>query len=243
MEPKDIRDKLRKILRVSKSIKMDRLQNMLKLDNDTFNELIIDLAEEFGFRIEKEYILFEQSSTEEFAAKEARRFLELERWEEAITSLEKVKKIASELAHSERVLWAERMLLEATASKAREERAKRIVNFRDADIPQLEADALRILEKLAHQQFSLVDLVEAETEMGFSVEGNRVIGIGMDDCGIGIILESIGDFSSLERLGFPFNKLTTLPDSIGQLKSLKELLLKHNQLTFLPESICNLASL
>ncbi|GAI97570.1 unnamed protein product, partial [marine sediment metagenome] len=96
---------------------------------------------------------------------------------------------------------------------------KKIIPLKGAQIPQFEADILQELENQLKKEFTLVHEVKGDTTMGFTVENKRVTGIGLQDCG-----------------------LTSLPDTIGNLKSLQTLLLDGNQLTTLPESIANLSS-
>ncbi len=132
---------------------------------------------------------------------------------------------------------------EKKAKKEAEEKAKKIVPFKDAKIPQFEADILQELENQLGKQFSLVNKVEWDTKMGFSVENQRITGIGFYKCGISTLPESIGSLSSLQTLNLWGNELTTLPESISNLKSLKYLNLSGNQFSTLPESIGNLKSL
>ena len=67
-------EKLKRILKVSESIKMEQMQKMLKLDEETFNEKILDWSEEFGFRIDGEYINNKNASVDDFIKKRETRF-------------------------------------------------------------------------------------------------------------------------------------------------------------------------
>jgi len=58
--------KLQKLLKVSDKIKMDQMRNILKVDKETFNENIIDWAEEFRFRIDGDYVIVNQESVDDF---------------------------------------------------------------------------------------------------------------------------------------------------------------------------------
>ncbi len=122
-------------------------------------------------------------------------------------------------------------------------KAKKIIIFKGAQILQFEVNVLRKFENLLGKQFKLVNTVEYDTKMGFSVENQRITGIGFYNCGISTLPESIGNLKSLIYLSLGSNKLTTLPESIGNLTSLQRLLLRSNQLSTLPESISNLTSL
>ncbi len=125
----------------------------------------------------------------------------------------------------------------------REAQLRQIISFRSAQILQFEADVLQEIEKLTNNQFTLVNKVEFATKMSFSAENQRVNGIGLYECGVSILPESIGNLTSLTHLVLSFNELTTLPDSIGNLALLEMLNLRRNKLTTLPDSIGNLASL
>ena len=102
---------------------------------------------------------------------------------------------------------------------------------------------LKKINDKTQKQFNCFPNIGLKTKMGFSVENQRITGIGFFDCGISTLPESIGDLKSLQTLYLDNNKLTTLPESIGNLKSLTYLDLVNNQLTTLPESIGNLTSL
>ena len=92
-----------------------------------------------------------------------------------------------------------------------------VIDFKGVQIFLFEADILQKLENQSDKQFNLVDKVEGTTEMGFTVENQRISAIGLFRCG-----------------------LTTLPKSIGKLKSLNKLNLEDNYLISLPEGIKNL---
>ena len=119
----------------------------------------------------------------------------------------------------------------------------KIIHFKGVQIPQFQADFLQELEDQLGEQFNLVNKVERNTKMGFSVENNQIMGIGLHDCGISTLPESISNLKSLTYLNLKDNQLMTLSESISNLKSLTGLSLVYNQLTTLPESIGNLNSL
>ncbi|MHA1281925.1 MAG: leucine-rich repeat domain-containing protein [Promethearchaeota archaeon] len=118
-----------------------------------------------------------------------------------------------------------------------------MVNFRGTKIHKFEVYALSELESLTGKGFKPVNEIKWYTKMGFTVSNNFVTGIGLYDCGLTNLPESIGNLKSLEIFNLDSNQLTTLPESIGNLKSLEYLSLYNNKLTTLPQSIGNLSSL
>jgi len=63
---KAIFEKLKKVLNVSVKIKMDQMRDILKMDQTTFNDKIIEWAEEFGFIIDGDYVNVNKESVEDF---------------------------------------------------------------------------------------------------------------------------------------------------------------------------------
>jgi len=115
-----------------------------------------------------------------------------------------------------------------------------IVDFKGAPIPQFEAEVLQELENQIGKQFKLVNGLNMRTQMGFTVENQRINGIGLYDCGVSTLPESISKLTSLKILWIYQNQLATFPESIGKLISLEELCLGYNKLTILSESIGDL---
>ena len=71
--------------------------------------------------------------------------------------------------------------------EADEKKGKKIhdvASFRGAQIPQFEADILQEIEKLTKKDFTKKDKIEWNSKMGFSVENQRVTGIGLYECGL-----------------------------------------------------------
>jgi len=130
--------------------------------------------------------------------------------------------------------------------KEKARREAQIISFRGEQIPRFEANILQEIEKQVNKQFKKIDISmfkQSEVHMGFSVENQRITGIGLFECLIGALPESIGKLKSLQILDLCSNALTTLPESIVKLKSLQVLSLINNKLNPLPESITKLKSL
>ena len=123
--------------------------------------------------------------------------------------------------------------------------AKKVVFFRRAQIPEFEMDILKELEIQLGKFFSLNTTTKTDWDikMGFSVENQRIIKIGIFHKKTSTLPKSIGNLSSLQVLELGYNKVMTLPKSIGNLKSLKTLGIYYNKLMTLPESIGDLKSL
>ena len=130
-----------------------------------------------------------------------------------------------------------------------EELPKAITPFRGTKILCYEEDILLELENHINlkynktTEFKLVNKIEHNTQMGFTVDNYRITGVGLYNCGITTLPESIGFLSSLKVLGLGDNKLSNLPLSIKQLKSIQVLILEFNNFEALPPSIINLTSL
>ncbi len=128
-------------------------------------------------------------------------------------------------------------------TKLGEMRGIKDVALRDAQIPQYEIDALQEIETLTNLKFNQVLRMKRDTKMGFITENNKVMGIGLSECELSALPESIGNLTSLLILSLDENRLESLPESIGNLTSLLILSLNGNGLESLPESIGNLTSL
>lgn len=55
-------EKLKKILKVARRIRQEQVRKILKLDEDAFNERVIDWADEFGFRIDGDFLVIEDAA-------------------------------------------------------------------------------------------------------------------------------------------------------------------------------------
>jgi hypothetical protein len=81
----------------------------------------------------------------------------------------------------------------------------------NSQISQFDADVLNELESSLNKNFTLVNEIKWDTEMGFTVKNQMVNGIGLYQ-----------------------SNLTNLPESITRLKSLEKLYLRQNRLSNLP---------
>lgn len=130
-----------------------------------------------------------------------------------------------------------------------EEFPKTIIPFRGAKILYYEEEVLLELENHINliynttKEFKLVNKIEHNTQMGFTVDNYRITGVGLYNCGITTLPESIGFLSSLKVLGLGDNKLSNLPLSIKQLISIQVIILEFNNFEALPPSISNLTSI
>ncbi|MFW9878994.1 MAG: leucine-rich repeat domain-containing protein, partial [Candidatus Thorarchaeota archaeon] len=87
-----------------------------------------------------------------------------------------------------------------------------------------------------------VDKIEYNT-IGVKIEGNNIIELGLYNCGLNLLPESIGNLKFLQTLHLGSNNLEIIPESIGNLSSLKELYLYKNRLSNLPKSFVKIRSL
>jgi Leucine-rich repeat (LRR) protein len=79
--------------------------------------------------------------------------------------------------------------------------------------------------------------------VGAVFAGDTIVGLGLANCGLTALPESILQLKDLQTLLLGGNQLTTLPESFGQLQSLQSVELLENKLTALPESLGLLDSL
>lgn len=105
-----------------------------------------------------------------------------------------------------------------------------------------DAQALRDIEKSIGQTLPCQEKIIGLT-FGFKKEGEKVVELGLSNCGLENLPQSIENLKSLEKLDLIGNELKTLPAFVGMLESLKVLALERNQLVSIPESIGNLKSL
>lgn len=104
------------------------------------------------------------------------------------------------------------------------------------------AEVLVKLEKIIGSSIPLVDEIRW-SGVGVEIKEDNVIVLGLNECELITLPESIGNLISLQALYLYGNQLISLPESISNLQSLKILFLYGNQLNSLPESITKLESL
>ncbi len=78
---------------------------------------------------------------------------------------------------------------------------------------------------------------------GFTVENQRVTGLGFFERNLKFLPESIGNLQNLVTLLLDNNRLESLPKNIGNLQNLKSLILRQNNLKTLPKTILKLQKL
>jgi len=78
-------EKLREILNISTRIKLERVQNILNLDDKSFDVKIIEWANEFDFKIDGEYLVVNKESVSEFIDALDDKFIEWETREKDIS--------------------------------------------------------------------------------------------------------------------------------------------------------------
>ena len=59
-------DKLKRLVKISDKIQIERMQKILNVNEDAFNEYILDWAEKFDLRIDGEYVVINKESVDDF---------------------------------------------------------------------------------------------------------------------------------------------------------------------------------
>lgn len=117
-----------------------------------------------------------------------------------------------------------------------------------------EQEALRDLENIINNSIPKVDKIRWDEEIeqgkslttlqiGYVEKNDHVIQLGLSDCKITNLPDSIGDLEYLETLDLVHNYITEIPPSISNLKRLTYLYLYKNKIRMLPESIGDLENL
>jgi len=74
-----IAEKIKTMLEVSTRISLDRMQDVLELEKKTFNKRIFDLAKQYGFTIDGDYLIVNKETVSDFVDSLEKKFKE---WEE-----------------------------------------------------------------------------------------------------------------------------------------------------------------
>ena len=109
-------------------------------------------------------------------------------------------------------------------------------------VNQEQAKVLEELERILGKSIPQINIINWNI-FGAKIDGDKIIGLGLCNCGLTVLPESFGDLRSLQTLEIWRNKLTTLPESILELKSLQILGLGGNKLRTLPESLLDISNL
>ncbi|HDZ18536.1 hypothetical protein LCGC14_0856230 [marine sediment metagenome] len=78
---KESLEKLKKMVKVSTKINLDRMQNALKLESEIFDNIIFDWADEFGFTIDGDYLVLNMDTVSDFINSLDKKFEEWENFE------------------------------------------------------------------------------------------------------------------------------------------------------------------
>lgn len=77
-----IAEKIKTMLEVSKRISLDRMQDVLEMEKKTFNKRIFDLAKQYGFTIDGDYLIVNKETVSDFVDSLEKKFKEWEKIED-----------------------------------------------------------------------------------------------------------------------------------------------------------------
>jgi len=77
-----IAEKIKTMLEVSKRISLDRMQDVLEMEKKTFNKRIFDLAKQYGFTIDGDYLIVNKETVSDFVDSLEKMFKEWEKIED-----------------------------------------------------------------------------------------------------------------------------------------------------------------
>jgi hypothetical protein len=115
--------------------------------------------------------------------------------------------------------------------------------FQIKQLNPVDAQVLKDLESLTGKKLSKVEKISVNPKMAYTSKNGEITGIGLYNCNLGKLPESIGNLKSLKILDLGNNYISEFPESIGNLKALQNLNIPYNQLKSLPDSIKNLKAL
>ena len=77
-----IAEKIKTMLEVSTRISLDRMQDVLEMEKKTFNKRIFDLAKQYGFTIDGDYLIVNKETVSDFVDSLEKKFKEWEKIED-----------------------------------------------------------------------------------------------------------------------------------------------------------------
>ncbi|MHA1255994.1 MAG: hypothetical protein ACTSPS_10400 [Promethearchaeota archaeon] len=88
-EEEEIINRLRDVIKISSKIRLDMLMNILNMEQESFDEKIVEWQDEFNFTFDENFIKFEHISMLDFIDSLEKKFIN---WEKSETSLKKKEK-------------------------------------------------------------------------------------------------------------------------------------------------------
>ena len=77
-----IAEKIKTMLEVSTRISLDRMQDVLEMEKKRFNKRIFDLAKQYGFTIDGDYLIVNKETVSDFVDSLEKKFKEWEKLED-----------------------------------------------------------------------------------------------------------------------------------------------------------------
>ena len=115
-------------------------------------------------------------------------------------------------------------------------------NYHGVSIIQRDAAVLNELEKMLGEKIPHVENIE-NTTFGYKAAAGKVVALRLEEQGLTVLPELIGDLKDLEYFGVRYNRLESIPTSITRLQNLKKMYVGRNPLKSIPESIGDLSNL
>ncbi|MFX0103006.1 MAG: leucine-rich repeat domain-containing protein [Candidatus Hodarchaeota archaeon] len=114
-----------------------------------------------------------------------------------------------------------------------------LVEVNGISIVKKESEALKSLENVIKRHLTVASTVDYSV-VGFMVENNHVIALGLYGCNLNAFPRELFVFSRLRKLNLWNNQIQEIPPSIDTLKHLENLNLEANQLANLPDELFSL---
>jgi hypothetical protein len=115
---------------------------------------------------------------------------------------------------------------DADIKKSKKKKKSDVISFEIPQIQQYEADILQEIEMQLNRQFTYIDSIDNNTNLGYMVNNGIIDGISIYKCNINSIPEAIRRLKSLKYLNLRSNRFKIIPGIILNLSSLKELKFK-----------------